>query len=203
MEDSYFMKTALALAARGRGFTSPNPMVGAVVVKDGKITGRGWHRAAGRAHAEVEAIDDAGDSARGSTLFVTLEPCNHTGRTPPCTRKILDAGINRVVVAMEDPNPDVEGGGINFLKTNGVDIVSGVCEEEAKKLNESFIKHVTTGRPFVILKCASTLDGRIAARTGDSKWISGTNSRMFVHELRHAVDAIMLALDSVITDVPI
>ncbi len=196
------MKMALALAEKGRGFTSPNPMVGAVVVKDGRVVGRGWHRAVGGAHAEVNAIDDAGEMAKGATLYVTLEPCNHTGRTPPCTEKIMGAEIKRVVVAMEDPNPDVKGGGIERLKKHEIDIISGVCEEAAKKQNEIFIKFVQTKRPFVIVKCAATLDGRIAARTGDSKWVSGEESRKFVHRIRHAVDGIMVGIDTVKKDNP-
>lgn len=202
MDDVYFMKTALDLAAKGRGFTSPNPMVGALVVKGGKVVGRGWHKKAGGPHAEVNAIDDAGSLAKGATLYVTLEPCNHTGRTPPCTEKILQAGISRVVVAMPDPNPDVKGKGMDYLKSKGVSITSGVCTDEAKKLNEIFIKYIQTKRPFVILKCASTLDGRIATRTGDSKWVTGTKSREFVHRLRHAVDSIMVGIGTVEKDDP-
>lgn len=196
------MKMALDLAAKGQGFTSPNPMVGAVVVKDGEIVGKGYHEAVGKAHAEVNAIDDAGDHAKGATLYVTLEPCNHTGRTPPCTEKILNAGIQRVVVAMNDPNPDVAGNGNAYLREQGIDITSGVCEAQAKKLNEIFIKYITTKRPFVILKCAATLDGRIATRTGDSKWVSGEASRKFVHRLRHAMDGIMVGIDTIKKDDP-
>ncbi len=196
------MKIALDLAKKGEGFTSPNPMVGAVIVKEGKVVGTGFHKALGEAHAEVTAIDDAGDSAKGATLYVTLEPCNHTGRTPPCTGKIVDANINRVVVAMKDPNPDVKGGGIDYLKQHGIDIVLGVCKDKAKKLNEAFIKYVGTKRPFVIIKCAATLDGRIATKTGDSRWVSGKESRAFVHRLRHAVDAIMIGINTVKQDDP-
>ncbi|MBW2562184.1 MAG: bifunctional diaminohydroxyphosphoribosylaminopyrimidine deaminase/5-amino-6-(5-phosphoribosylamino)uracil reductase RibD, partial [Deltaproteobacteria bacterium] len=202
MDHSYFMKMALALAEKGRGFTSPNPMVGAVVVKEGRVIGRGWHQALGGAHAEVNAIDDAGAAAGDATLYVTLEPCNHFGRTPPCTHKILEAGIRRVIVGMEDPNPDVAGGGIRFLKSHGVTVASGVCEDEALRLNESFIKYVRTKRPFVILKCAATLDGRIATKTGDSKWVTGERSREFVHRIRHAVDGIMVGIDTVHADDP-
>jgi len=202
MDDIYFMKLALELAARGQGTTSPNPMVGAVIVKDGKIIGRGYHRAAGSAHAEVNAIDDAGDTARGATLYVTLEPCNHTGRTPPCTEKILSAGISRVVVAMEDPNPDVRGGGSRYLSKKGIDVTTGVCESNARLLNENFIKYITTGRPFVTLKWAATLDGRIATRTGDSRWVTGAESRAFVHRLRHASDAILVGINTVRQDDP-
>jgi len=202
MDDIYFMQMALDLAKKGRGFTSPNPMVGAVLVKNEKITGKGYHKSAGRAHAEVNAINDAGNYAKGSTLYVTLEPCNHTGRTPPCTEKIYDAGIKRVVVAMKDPNPDVTGGGIAYLKERGIDVISGVCEDQAMKQNEVFVKYVKTKRPFVILKCAATLDGRIATKTGDSKWITCSESREFVHMLRHTCDAIMVGIGTVNKDNP-
>lgn len=196
------MKIALDLAKKGEGLTSPNPMVGAVIVKEGKVVGTGFHKALGEVHAEVAAIDEAGASAKGATLYVTLEPCNHTGRTPPCTGKIVDANISRVVAAMKDPNPDVKGGGIDYLKQHGIDIVLGVCKDKAKKLNEAFIKYVGTKRPFVIIKCAATLDGRIATKTGDSRWVSGKESRAFVHRLRHAVDAIMIGINTVKQDDP-
>lgn len=202
MDDTHFMQLALELAARGQGTTSPNPMVGAVIVKDGKIIGRGYHKAAGSAHAEVSAIDDAGNAARGATLYVTLEPCNHTGRTPPCTEKILNAGIGRVVVAMQDPNPDVRGGGNRYLSEKGIDVITGVCKTKAMLLNESFIKYVTTGRPFVTLKWAATLDGRIATSTGDSRWVTGAESRAFVHRMRHASDAILVGINTVRQDDP-
>ena len=202
MDDKYFMKMALELAEKGLGFTSPNPMVGAVIVKDGKIVGKGYHEAVGKAHAEINAIYDAKTLAAGGTLYVTLEPCNHTGRTPPCTLKIAEAGIKRVVVAMKDPNPDVKGGGMDYLKNKGIDVAFGICEDEAKKLNEAFIKFVETGSPFVTLKCATTLDGRIATRTGDARWVSGEESRKFVHKLRHAADAIMVGVNTVKIDDP-
>ncbi len=202
MNDEYFMKMALGLAKKGEGFTSPNPMVGAVIVKNGKVVGKGYHHAAGKAHAEVNAINDAGALAQGATLYVTLEPCNHTGRTPPCTEKILAAGIRQVVVAMHDPNPGVRGGGIDYLKRRGIGIKTGVCEERAKRLNEIYIKYVKTNRPFTIIKCAATLDGRIATRTGDSRWVTGEEARKFVHRLRHAVDAIMVGINTVEKDDP-
>ncbi len=202
MDDRHFMEMALDLALKGQGLTSPNPMVGAVVVKDGRVVGRGYHQGAGQAHAEVNALQDAGNLARGAVLYVSLEPCNHTGRTPPCTRRILTAGIRRVVAAMKDPNPEVAGGGAEFLKEQGVEVTLGVCEERARKLNEAFIKYVRTGRPFVIAKCAATLDGRIATRTGDSRWVTGPAARQFVHRLRHAVDAIMVGINTVRADDP-
>lgn len=202
MDDAAFMTMALELAERGAGFTSPNPMVGAVVVKNDRVVGKGYHRAAGLAHAEVAAIDDAGEAARGGTLYVTLEPCNHTGRTPPCTEKIIAAGIRRVVAAMADPNPEVTGGGNAYLTSRGIKVDCGVQEEAALRLNESFVKYVRTRLPFVILKCAATLDGRLATRSGDSKWITGSQSRRFAHRIRHAVDAIMVGVDTVKTDDP-
>lgn len=202
MNDRYYMKMALTLAEKGRGYTSPNPMVGAVVVKGGKVVGKGYHQFPGGPHAEVYAIDSAGDLAKDATIYVTLEPCNHFGRTPPCTQKIIAAGIARVVMAMADPNPDVRGGGADVLRDAGIRVDSGVCETEAQKLNEAFIKHTCTKKPFVILKCAATLDGRIATGTGDSKWISGAASRKFVHELRHAVDAILVGIGTVTSDNP-
>jgi len=203
MNDQEFMRIALELAAQGTGWTSPNPMVGAVVVKDNDIVGRGWHQKAGGPHAEVHAIDDAGTQAQGATVYVTLEPCHHQGRTPPCTEKILSAGIRRVVMAMRDPNPDVRGGGADYLARKGLSVTSGVCEDEARRLNESFIKYVTTKHPFVTLKCAATLDGRIATRTGDAKWVTGEMSRKFVHELRHANDAILVGVNTVKVDDPL
>ena len=202
MDDQKFMQMALDLAIKGEGFTSPNPMVGAVVVKNGKLVGGGYHEVVGGAHAEVNAIDAAGKLASGATLYVTLEPCNHTGRTPPCTQKILDAGISRVVVAMPDPNENVAGGGLKYLAQHGLQVTTGVCEEQARKQNEAFIKYITTGRPFVTAKCAATLDGRIATRTGDSKWVTGEASRRYVHRLRHAVDAIMVGINTVRKDDP-
>ncbi len=202
MDDKRFMKMALDLAEKGQGFTSPNPMVGAVVVNDGKVVGKGYHQAVGKAHAEVNAIDDAGALAKDATLYVTLEPCNHTGRTPPCTEKVLSACIRRVIVAMKDPNPNVKGGGSDYLKNQGIDVTVGVCEEQAKRLNEVYIKYVSTQRPFSIVKCAATLDGRIATRTGDSKWVTGEESRKYGHRLRHAVDAIMIGINTVKKDNP-
>ncbi len=203
MTDQEFMDLAIALAEKGRGYTSPNPMVGAVVVKNGTIVGQGWHHGPGLAHAEVEAINDAGDLARGSDIYVTLEPCNHTGRTPPCTRKILDAGIRRVFVGTEDPNPFVGGGGISYLREQGVEVEVGISRARAEILIEDFIWYVKNDKlPFVVLKCASTLDGRLATSTGDSKWITNECSRGRVHELRHWVDAILVGSGTVKADDP-
>ena len=202
MDDNHFMEMALDLAKKGRGFTSPNPMVGAIIVRDDNIVGKGFHQAAGTAHAEVNAIDDAGPLAQNATLYVNLEPCNHIGRTPPCSEKIVAAGIKRVVVAMRDPNPDVKGGGIEYLESHGVQVTLGVCEDQAVKLNEIFRKYIQTKQPLTIVKCAATLDGRIATKTGDSKWVTGKESRRFVHELRHAVDAIMVGINTIEKDNP-
>jgi diaminohydroxyphosphoribosylaminopyrimidine deaminase / 5-amino-6-(5-phosphoribosylamino)uracil reductase len=201
-EDHEFMRMALDLAARGAGYVAPNPMVGAVVVQAGRVVGRGYHQAVGGPHAEAHAIDDAGDQARGATLYVTLEPCNHQGRTPPCTRKILAAGIQRVVVAVADPNPDVAGGGNAYLQSQGVQVACGVCRDQAVRLNESFFKYARTKVPFVVLKMAATLDGRIATRTGDARWVTGPEARARVHALRHAMDAIMVGVGTVKADDP-
>ena len=201
-DDEYFMKVALDLALQGQGKTSPNPMVGAVVVRNGKIIGKGYHQAAGKPHAEINALDDAGPLASKATLYVTLEPCNHQGRTPPCTERILQAGIRRLVVAMKDPNPDVQGGGMAYLAQKGVAIVSGVLQKKAEQQNEAFVKFVTKKQPFVIVKCAATLDGQIATRTGDAKWVTGEASRRHVHRLRHAVDAILVGIGTVQHDDP-
>ena len=190
-----YMQTALDLAKKGAGFTAPNPMVGAVIVKDNKIVGKGYHKVCGGPHAEVNAINDAGKLCDGATIYVTLEPCNHTGKTPPCTEKILKSKISHVVIAMEDPNPIVKGRGIAFLNKHGITTQIGILEEQAKKLNEIFIKNILTKRPFTILKCASTLDGRIATKTGDSKWVTGAKSRKYVHKLRDNLDAIMVGID--------
>ena len=202
MTDEDYMRMALELAARGRGTTSPNPMVGAVVVADGAMVGSGYHRFAGGPHAEVYAIDAAGARARAGTLYVSLEPCTHTGRTPPCTRKILEAGIRRVVVGMRDPNPRAAGGA-EVLRREGVEVTLGVCAAEAEELNEAFITHIRTGRPFVTAKCAATLDGRIATRTMDSKWVTGERARAYVHELRYAMDAILVGIGTVAADDPL
>jgi diaminohydroxyphosphoribosylaminopyrimidine deaminase/5-amino-6-(5-phosphoribosylamino)uracil reductase len=201
MDHEFFMKKALALAKKGQGYTSPNPMVGAVIVKDGEVKGKGYHQVVGQAHAEVNAIEDAGARAKGATLYVNLEPCNHTGRTPPCTRKILEAGIKRVVVALEDPNT-IAGGGSTFLQQNGIEVLTGVCENQAARLNEAFLKYVNAKCPFVTIKCAATLDGRIATRSGDSKWVTGEKARRYVHRLRHAVDAILVGVGTIHTDSP-
>jgi diaminohydroxyphosphoribosylaminopyrimidine deaminase/5-amino-6-(5-phosphoribosylamino)uracil reductase len=201
-DDRRYMQMALELAAKGRGATSPNPMVGAVLVKAGRVVGQGYHEAVGRAHAEVNAIADAGGQAAGATMYVTLEPCNHTGRTPPCTDAVLGAGISRVVVAMADPNPDVAGGGIERLRQSGVAVTTGVLEVEATRLNAAFVTFVRTRRPWVVLKWAATLDGRIATRTGHSRWVTGVAARREGHLLRNSLDAILVGVGTVIADDP-
>ena len=200
--DLAFMKLALREARKGVGRTSPNPAVGAVVVRDGTVVGKGYHRKAGTPHAEVHALRAAGLQAAGATLYVTLEPCNHTGRTPPCTRAILAAGIRRVVAGMRDPNPHVAGRGCDFLAGQGIEVVHGILAPECEEINRPFIKHVTTGRPWVILKAGASLDGRIATRTGQSGWITNEWSRREVHRLRDRVDAILVGAGTARCDDP-
>lgn len=202
-EDRRYMRMALELAAWGRGLVSPNPMVGAVVVKDGRVLGKGFHKRAGGPHAEVYALAEAKGETAGATLYVNLEPCCHTGRTPPCTRQIIAAGITRVVAAVEDPDPRVSGAGLRELAENGVQVTTGVLAEEARRLNEVFFKYITTGRPFVTLKAAISLDGKIAARTGDSRWITGEEARRIGHELRREADAVVVGVQTVINDDPL
>ncbi len=201
-EDRKFMKMAIKLASKGAGFVSPNPLVGAVIVKNGRIVGRGYHEKFGGPHAEVNALKDAGSEAHDASMYVTLEPCNHHGKTPPCTEAILKAGIRRVVIAMEDPNPDVKGGGAQLLEKQGVEVVCGVLEEECRRQNEFFLKYVKEKMPFVIAKIAATLDGKTATAQGDSKWITGEKSRRLVHTLRHQVAAILVGIETVIADDP-
>jgi len=201
-DDRFYMREALRLAAKGRGRTSPNPMVGSVIVVQDQVVGRGYHERIGGPHAEINSLREAGDRAAGAVLYVTLEPCNHFGRTPPCTRAILDAGIAKVVVGMRDPNAHVKGGGVEFLRKQGVIVETGILEKECRLLNQSFIKHVTQGIPHVTLKAAMTLDGRIATRSRDSKWISNESSRRFVHRLRCALDGILVGIGTVLADDP-
>ena len=198
-----YMRMALRQARKGLGRTSPNPAVGAVVVRDGKVIASGYHKRAGANHAEVEALNKIGGKGRkGDVLYITLEPCNHQGRTPPCTEAILKSGIKRVIVGMEDPNPKVSGGGSEFLKEKGVEVSSGILESACRHLNEIFIKNVLTGRPFVVAKSALTLDGWAATSTGDSWWITNEKSRQFVHRLRDRVDGVMVGVGTVLTDDP-
>ena len=202
--DEQFMREALALAAQARGRTSPNPMVGSVVVKDGRVVGRGYHVKAGAPHGEAAALEDAGGQAKGATLYVTLEPCCHLNkRTPPCTKAIIAAGIRRVVAAMRDPNPLVSGKGLEELRQAGIDVKLPVLETEAAALNEVFITYITTKRPFVLLKVAASLDGKIATVTGESRWITNERSRLLVHQLRDQVDAVMVGINTVLRDDPL
>src|SRR5215471_17493675 len=197
-----FMRAALAEATKGVGRTSPNPAVGAVLVKSGQIVARGYHRRAGAPHAEVVAIRRAGARARGAELYTTLEPCNHFGRTPPCTSAILDAGVARVICALRDPNPIVNGRGIARLRRAGIPVVAGVLRAEAARLNRPYLKHVRSGLPWVTLKAAVTLDGKIATSRGDSRWVSGGKSRADVHRLRDRVDAILVGSNTARLDNP-
>jgi diaminohydroxyphosphoribosylaminopyrimidine deaminase / 5-amino-6-(5-phosphoribosylamino)uracil reductase len=201
--DIHYMKKAINLARKGLGWTAPNPMVGAVVVRKGMVVGRGFHQKAGSPHAEPMAIAQAGQEAQGATLYVNLEPCNHFGRTPPCTQAILESGIKKVVLGLYDPNPKVKGGGADWLRSQGIEVVGGVLEEDCRRLNEVYIKWVTTGLPFVILKAAVSLDGRIATRTGDSKWISNERSRLLVHRIRNQVDGVVVGIGTVVKDDPL
>ncbi|NLO89305.1 MAG: bifunctional diaminohydroxyphosphoribosylaminopyrimidine deaminase/5-amino-6-(5-phosphoribosylamino)uracil reductase RibD [Clostridia bacterium] len=201
--DEKLMKAVLELAKKGCGITSPNPMVGALVVKDGKIIAQGYHEGPGKPHAEAVALEKAGGKAHGASLYVNLEPCCHHGRTPPCVDRIIKAGIREVVCAMEDPNPLVSGRGFKKLMEHGITVKKGVLEKEAQRLNEVFVKYITFGEPFVICKFAMTLDGKIASKTGDSKWISGELSRRIVHRLRYAVDAVLTGVGTVIADNPL
>jgi diaminohydroxyphosphoribosylaminopyrimidine deaminase/5-amino-6-(5-phosphoribosylamino)uracil reductase len=201
--DAIYMQQALALAGEGVGFVSPNPLVGCVIVKDGQVIGRGYHQRYGGPHAEVHALQEAGARAQGAVLYVNLEPCCHTGKTPPCVEAVVRAGVGRVVAALRDPNPLVAGGGVAQLQQAGIPVTLGVCEAAARELNEAFIKHVTTGRPFVTLKCAMSLDGKIATRTGASQWITSPLAREAGHRLRHATDALLVGIGTVVQDDPL
>lgn len=198
-----YMKRALALARKGIGKTSPNPAVGCVIVKDGKIIGEGWHKKAGEPHAEVHALSMAGSMAADADVYVTLEPCCHTGKTPPCSEALIKAGVGRVIAGMKDPNPKVSGGGLTALANAGISTCCGLLEEECRSINPAFIKHVTSGAPYVTYKCAMTLDGKIATSTGQSRWISCAGSRKIAHKLRADSDAIMVGVDTVIADDPL
>ena len=199
------MYQALALAEQGRGLAEPNPMVGCVLVKDGHELGRGYHQGFGGPHAEVHALQDAarrGESVQGATVYVTLEPCSHFGKTPPCADALVEARVARVVVAMVDPHPRVSGQGIEKLREAGIEVVVGVCQQQAQQLNEPFTKRTTTGLPWVIAKWAATLDGKTATHTGHSKWISSPASRQLVHDMRARVDAVMVGVGTVLADDP-
>ena len=201
--DSEMMLRALALAQRGQGFVEPNPLVGCVIVREGEVVGEGWHQRFGGPHAEIDALTAAGVRAQGAALYVTLEPCCHHGKTPPCTEAVIRAGIQRVVVAMRDPFPQVAGGGLKQLAAAGIDVELGLHEEEARELNAPYLKLLATGKPWIIAKWAMTLDGKIATRSGYSQWISGESSRAVVHELRGRVDAILIGRRTAQLDDPL
>jgi diaminohydroxyphosphoribosylaminopyrimidine deaminase/5-amino-6-(5-phosphoribosylamino)uracil reductase len=201
-EDCVWMQHAFSEAVRGLGHVEPNPLVGAALVREGKLIAVGHHARFGGPHAEVEALERAGSGARGATLYVTLEPCCHHGKTPPCTAEIIKAGVTRVVAATRDPFPKVDGGGFRELQAAGVEVFAGLFAEQARRLNAPYFKRLATGRPFVIAKWAMTLDGKIATRTGNSQWISNTRSRAVVHELRGRVDAIVVGIGTVLSDDP-
>ena len=196
------MDLALELAEKGRGYVNPNPMVGAVVVKDGEIVGKGWHKFYGGPHAEVYALDEAGAKAEGATIYVTLEPCSHFGKTPPCAEKIKKMKIKKCVIACLDPNPIVAGRGKKILEEAGIEVVVGVREKEAKELNKVFMKYITEKNPYLFLKCAITLDGKIATNERDSKWITNEKSREKVQFLRHEYMGIMIGINTLINDNP-
>ena len=196
------MHVAINLAKKGEGRTSPNPIVGAVIVKNSRIIGMGYHKKAGMPHAEVNALNAAGKAARGAALYVNLEPCDHFGRTPPCTDAIIKSGIKRVVVGMKDPNPLNNGRGIKKIKSYGIEVTTPVLEKEAESINKPYIKFITKKMPYITVKVAQSLDGKIAAKTGDSKWISSEDSRRYVHRLRARADAIMVGANTVLKDDP-
>ncbi len=200
--DERRMWEALALAEQGRGKVAPNPLVGAVVVKNGKIVGQGFHARFGAAHAEVVALADAKERARGATLYVTLEPCSHFGKTPPCTNCIIHSGVRRVVVAQKDPNPLVNGKGLKELTRAGIAVEVGVLAQEARRQNEWYRKFVTTRTPFVLLKLSSTLDGKIATKSGESRWVSSYEGRVYAHKLRSEMDAILVGAGTILIDNP-
>ena len=202
MKDLYFMDIALRLALRAQGFTSPNPLVGALVVKNGEIVGKGYHRKAGAPHAEIFALNQAGSQTKGATLYVTLEPCSHFGKTPPCVNRILDSGIKKVVIGMKDPNPVNNGRSIRLLRNKGINVKVGILKEELEKINEPFIKYITKKMPFITVKIAQSLDGKIATRLGDSRWITSKVAREYTHRLRKFYDAILVGINTVIKDDP-
>jgi len=201
-EHERFMRRALELARRGEGYTRPNPLVGAVVVKGGKIVAEGYHARYGGPHAEAVALERAGKAAEGADLYVNLEPCAHWGKTPPCVDRIIAAGVKRVIIATRDPNPLVNGKGVERLRAAGIQVIEGVLEAEARELNEIFFHWIRTKRPFVSLKLAMSLDGKIATKTGDSRWITGPEARRRVHELRRRHAAVLVGVNTVIADDP-
>lgn len=201
--DKIYMQRALDLSLLAAGRTSPNPLVGCVIVKDGEIVGEGYHLQAGTPHAEIHALKAAGQKAQGADVYVTLEPCSHYGRTPPCTDALIKAGVKRVCIALTDPNPLVNGQGLKRLQEAGITVETGILSDKAQKINEAFIKTVTQKMPFVLYKCALTLDGKTAVSSGDSKWISSPEARQYVHHLRNTYDLIMVGSRTVIQDNPL
>ena len=201
-EEKKYMRLALDLARKGEGRTHPNPMVGAVIVHRGKVIGQGFHLKAGSSHAEAHAIKNSKASLKGAVMFVTLEPCDHFGRTPPCTEAIIKSGIKKVYAAMMDPNPINSGRGIRKLKSRGIDVNVGICADEARFLNRAYIKYITSGMPYLTVKLAQSIDGKIAASDGTSKWISSPRSRRYVKKLRGAADAVMVGINTVLKDDP-
>ena len=202
IDDERWMKRVLRLAEKGRGKTSPNPMVGAILVKDGRIVAEGYHAKAGEPHAEIIALRKTGKDAKEATLYLNLEPCTHYGKTPPCAPVVIEAGVRRAVIGMEDPNPLVKGRGVEALKRAGLDVYVGILEKECRRLNEAFCKYILNKEPFLILKVVATLDGKIATRKGESQWISGEASRRFVHRLRDQVDGVIVGIGTVLKDDP-
>lgn len=202
MVDVNYMKRAIKLAKNGIGYTSPNPLVGAVIVKNDRIIGEGYHEIYGGPHAEVNAFRNASEDVEGATMYVTLEPCSHYGKTPPCASAIVEKKIAKVVIGMMDPNPLVAGRGISILEENGIEVTTGILEDEVKELNQIFIKYITTKLPFCILKTAMTLDGKIASSIGDSMWITNEASRNYVHQIRHRVSGIMVGVGTILADNP-
>lgn len=202
-DDSFYMRRAIALARQGAGWTAPNPMVGAVVVKDGRIIGEGWHRRCGELHAERNALAALSEPAAGATIYVTLEPCCHQGRTPPCTEAILEHGLRKVVIGSRDPNPLISGKGAALLRANGVEVAEDFLRQECDELNPDFFHYITTGTPYVVMKYAMSLDGKIACRTGASRWITGETARAHVHALRGRYAAVMAGIGTVLADDPL
>ena len=203
MDHQHYMQIAIELALQGQGRTAPNPPVGAVVVRHGQVVGQGFHPQAGQPHAEVFALQQAGESARGAAVYVTLEPCSHQGRTGPCADALIQAGVSHVYVGVQDPNPQVAGRGIEKLRQAGIDVTVGILQQSCRRLISAFSRHILTGMPFTIYKTAMTLDGKTATATGDSRWISGEQSRLLVHQLRDRVEAIMVGIGTVLTDTPL
>ena len=202
LDDNYYMRMAIRLARKGIGKTNPNPMVGTIIVKDGKIIGRGYHKKCGDYHAEINAINNVKGSIRGSTIYINLEPCSHYGRTPPCVDTLIKKGLKMVVVGTPDPNPEVNGKGIKILRSKGIKVDVGILDTECRQLNEHYFKFIKSGIPYVSVKYAQTLDGRIATKTGDSQWISSEASRKYVHFLRSTNDGIMVGAGTVTADNP-